>query len=89
MAVKKRAIKVPHSKAVSDRLARELADRPYGQDTFTTRATVSLPCNLHKQAEDLAWANKQANAEPKSVSAIVQNALRLYFKTREELRDAD
>ena len=68
-------------------LADKWADKPYGQDKpiappateQQSRTTISLPESLLRQVEDLALQNKRHGREPKSVSAIVREALGLYL----------
>ncbi|EPK7688555.1 hypothetical protein K7Y63_004167 [Serratia marcescens] len=72
-------------------LAARLADRPYGQhgaDTEPasvqpeqmTRTAISLPMSLQRKVEDLALANKRAGKNPKSVSAIMREAVEKYLQ---------
>lgn len=64
--------------AEADALARQFADRPYGQDRKMedlVRTSFTLPKHLLTELEDEALANKRAGREPKSVSAIIREAL--------------
>lgn len=70
-----------------ERLAKTLADKPYGQHaTDTTEEkmpeskkakplAISLPPAMIERLQDLAVANKRSGAELKTVSAIVRDAL--------------
>ncbi|TMX14283.1 CopG family transcriptional regulator [Aeromonas salmonicida subsp. achromogenes] len=74
----------------ADELALRLADKPYGDPGKipTTpliadkqcRTTISLSESMLMVVEDLAIRNKRNGHEPKSVSAIVREALDLYLK---------
>ncbi|MFU2319349.1 ribbon-helix-helix protein, CopG family [Rahnella sp. PCH160] len=76
------------TEAEADALANRLADRPYGDEkVFTepaqeilTRTTISLPQNTLREIEDLALHNKRSGISPKSVSAIIRDALDTYLK---------
>lgn len=67
------------SQAEIDALARDLVDRPYGESLPKAKkakpVTISLPPSLIEQLEDRALENKRAGAGPKTVSAIVRDAL--------------
>ncbi len=72
--------------ADADALANRLADRPYGKEKklpviqeATVRTTISLPGNLLRALEDRALDNKRAGIEPKNVSALIRDALDIYF----------
>lgn len=63
-----------------DALARELADRPYGgsRQNATKKAkplTISLSPDLIEKLEDRARENKRSGCGPKTVSALVREAL--------------
>jgi len=63
----------------AEKLANELADRPYGdtpndQEEYVV-TSISITKSLLHRAEDLVTKNKRANIEPKNVSALVRNAL--------------
>lgn len=47
--------------------------------TSTARTTISLPAELLEAVEDMAIANKRGGSGPKSVSAIAQEALRVFI----------
>lgn len=71
------------SLAQVDALARELVDRPYGESrpVSTKKAkplTISLPPDLIEQLEDRARENKRKGEGPKTVSALVREALAAY-----------
>ncbi len=64
--------------AEAEALARQLADRPYGQEKKVddlVRTSFTLPKALLTELEDEALANKRSGREPKSVSAIIREAL--------------
>lgn len=68
------------SQAKIDALTRELVDRPYGEEKPANSkkakpVTISLPPNLIEQLEDKARENKRSGTGPKTVSAIVRDAL--------------
>lgn len=81
------------SREVTDQLAEELAerlaDKPYGsiekpekdraEQEKQCRTTISLGESMLRRTEDLALKNKRSGIEPKNVSAIVREALELYF----------
>ncbi|AVF38053.1 MULTISPECIES: hypothetical protein [Rahnella] len=76
------------TEAEADALANRLADRPYGDEKVVaepvpeilTRTTISLPQNTLREIEDLALHNKRVGIAPKSVSAIIRDALDAYLK---------
>ena len=76
------------TEAEADALANRLADRPYGDEKVAaepapeilTRTTISLPQNTLREIEDLALHNKRIGIAPKSVSAIIRDALDEYLK---------
>ncbi|CAH0135378.1 hypothetical protein FMJ23_32685 [Klebsiella michiganensis] len=76
------------TEAEADALANRLADRPYGDEKVVvepvpeilTRTTISLPQNTLREIEDLALYNKRVGIAPKSVSAIIRDALDAYLK---------
>lgn len=77
----------------AEALARQLADKPYGDEhrsentTVTekpeklTRTTISLPEQLLRECEDLALKNKRSGIEPKSFSALTRMALDMYLNS--------
>lgn len=78
------AIKSRKSTALAaDRLADELADKPYGSDgnkaEKLVRTSLSLPADMHEQLEDIATANKRAGRDLRTVSAIVRVAIEKYI----------
>jgi broad-specificity NMP kinase len=76
------------TEAEADALANRLADRPYGDEKVVaepepeilTRTTISLPQKTLREIEDLALHNKRVGVAPKSVSAIIRDALDAYLK---------
>jgi len=76
------------TEAEADALANRLADRPYGDEKIVTepsqeiltRTTISLPQHTLREIEDLALNNKRNGIAPKSVSAIIREALDAYLK---------
>ncbi|MBN7843621.1 CopG family transcriptional regulator [Providencia rettgeri] len=67
-------------------LAKRLADKPYGstenalqEPEKQSRTTISLNESMLVQLEDMALKNKREGREPKSVSAIVRDALDAYL----------
>lgn len=70
----------------ADLLAKRLADKPYGstENNFQepekqSRTTISLSESMLVTLEDMALKNKREGREPKSVSAIVREALEQYL----------
>ncbi|KEA54035.1 MULTISPECIES: hypothetical protein [Mangrovibacter] len=73
-----------------EQLAERLAGKPYGSPGNSTpvteaedplkRTTISLPASLLDKTEDTALKNKRSGRDPKSVSALVRDALAEYFK---------
>lgn len=69
--------------ALVDALTRDLVDKPYGESrSVTTKKakplTISLPPDLIEQLEDRARENKRKGEGPKTVSALVREALAAY-----------
>lgn len=67
----------------AEALANKLADKPYGDEAQPqqevekqARTSISLPESLLQTIEDMARDNKRQGIEPKSVSAIIRDALR-------------
>jgi len=71
-----------------ERLAKTLADKPYGQQAAGTQTdakmpdsekakplAISLPPAMIERLQDQALSNKRSGAELKTVSAIVRDAL--------------
>ena len=61
-----------------EKLADELADKPYGEpkeyhSEALMRTTITLPSSLLFKLEDLAKSNKRARKDLKSVSAIIRH----------------
>lgn len=91
MAIKKpsQAVSQPDiTPRQADILASQLAGKPYGKgkpgakkvlDGELARTTISLPRHLFEEAEDLAMTNKRQGTDPKSVSAVVREALEAYL----------
>lgn len=81
MAIKKRT---SDAKAV-EKLANELADKPYGgavnKEEKLVRTSLSLPASMHERLEDLAIQNKRAGRDLRTVSAIVREAIEGYLKS--------
>ena len=82
MAIKKREAK---AEAV-EKLANELADKPYGEETNNeeerlVRTSLSLPASMHETLEDKAIQNKRAGRGLRTVSAIVREAIANYLKS--------
>lgn len=77
------------SEAEAEEIANRLADRPYGDSSVPTpaqaeasllkRTSISIPAELLEKVEDTALKNKRQGNEPKSVSAIIRDALNQYF----------
>lgn len=67
----------------ADRLADQLADKPYGSEPKVRdklrRTSISLPESMLQRCEKLAFDNKQSNKQPRSVSAIILKALNQYY----------
>lgn len=78
MALNKKIITEKAAEKTAEKLAEKLADKPYGKpksnDTIT-RTTITLPKSLLMELEDEALANKRKGIGPKSVSAIIRQAL--------------
>lgn len=74
----------------SEALAQRLADKPYGatekpepakpEQELQCRTTISLGEAMLRKTEDRALKNKRSGKDPKNVSAIVREALELYFE---------
>ena len=67
-----------NKKSSIDKLADQLADKPYGESIDTeqnelTRTTISLPSSLLFKLEDIAKKNKRQKKELKSVSALIRH----------------
>lgn len=67
-------------------LAKRLADKHYGSTENTlqepekqSRITISLNKSMLVKLEDMALKNKREGRDPKSVSAIVREALEKYL----------
>lgn len=70
----------------AEALADKLADKPYGDEAQPqpeiekqARTSISLPESLLQTIEDMARDNKRQGIEPKSVSAIIRDALRYHL----------
>lgn len=84
------AIRTSVTDEEADALARRLSDKPYGSPEKTEevrqdqekqcRTTISLGESMLRKTEDLALQNKRSGKDPKNVSAIVREALELYFE---------
>ncbi|KKZ15809.1 ribbon-helix-helix, copG family protein [Serratia marcescens] len=69
----------------AEALAQRLADKPYGapekpEQEKQCRTTISLGESMLVKVEDIALRNKRNGKDPKNVSAIVREALELYFQ---------
>ncbi|WP_263070863.1 ribbon-helix-helix domain-containing protein [Enterobacter huaxiensis] len=69
----------------AEALAQRLADKPYDEPKRPEpekqcRTTISLGESMLVKVEDIALRNKRNGKEPKNVSAIVREALELYFQ---------
>ena len=78
MAIKKRNRKEIAQEA--EKLANEIADKPYGKavvlsDEEMTTTSFALPKSVLYRLEDIAKDNKRAGVEPKSVSALIREAI--------------
>ena len=81
MAIKTRS--AVSEKDVS-RLAKELADKAYGDekkvsDDPLVRTSITIPQSMLNNLEDTALKNKRKGADLKSVSAIVRAAVDAYI----------
>lgn len=71
----------------AEALAQRLADKPYGEEKkivlpeteSLSRTTISLSTALLRKMEDLAYVNKREGKDPRSVSAIVREAVIIYL----------
>lgn len=70
----------------AEALANKLADKPYGDEAQSqpkiekqARTSISLPESLLQTIEDMARDNKRQGIEPKSVSAIIRDALHYHL----------
>ncbi|MCZ4283137.1 hypothetical protein O4H49_20300 [Kiloniella laminariae] len=84
MAIKTRTSK-PSNKSV-DELADKLADKPYGKVSTSSydkssyvRRTITLPPEMSETLEDYTRDNKRAGLEPKTMTGLVELALREYM----------
>jgi len=89
VAIKPRSQKASERKTPSaaeiEKLAKSLADKPYGENALETSKmpdsekakpiAISLPPFLIEKIQDQALANKRAGLDLKTVSAIVRDAL--------------
>ncbi|MEG5552329.1 CopG family transcriptional regulator [Enterobacter wuhouensis] len=69
----------------AEALAQRLADKPYDtperpEPEKQCRTTISLGESMLVKVEDIALRNKRNGKDPKNVSAIVREALELYFQ---------
>ncbi|MGR6425687.1 ribbon-helix-helix domain-containing protein [Aeromonas veronii] len=71
------------SPEAADRLADQLADKPYGSEPKVRdslrRTSISLPESMLHRCEELAFDNKRSGKHPRSVSAIIVEALNKYY----------
>lgn len=88
MALKKPSQMAAVKNTVTDQeanaLASQLADRPYGEAKTSFEAgkkakplSISLPPDVIEQLEDAVRDNKRSGAGPRTVSALVREALDL------------
>ncbi len=67
-----------------EKLATELADKPYGEganeEDHLVRTSFSLPASTHATLEDMAIQNKRARRDLRTVSAIIRQAINQYLK---------
>ena len=83
MAIKRRVEKgeqIAARAAKAEKLANAMADKPYGKPGAAeavemTTTSIALPVAMLHKLEDLATANKRAGIEPKSVSALIREAI--------------
>lgn len=75
----------------AEALANKLADKPYGDEAQPqpeierqARTSISLPESLLQMIEDMARDNKRQGIEPKSVSAIIRDALRYHLDANKQ-----
>ena len=75
----------------AEALANKLADKPYGDEAQPqpenekqARTSISLPKSLLQTIEDMARDNKRQGIEPKSVSAIIRDALRYHLDVNKQ-----
>jgi hypothetical protein len=67
-----------------EKLADELADKPYGSKVIEvgddlSRTTISLPSSILFKLEDMAKINKREKKPLKSVSAIIRYCIEKYL----------
>lgn len=73
----------------ADALARQLADKPYGEKRPMPESakkakpvSISLPPDMIEQLEDTVRDNKRSGSGPRTISALIREALeREGFKT--------
>lgn len=75
----------------AEEVVNDLTDKTYGapveesKSSSVIRTTISIDEALMLEVQDLAYANKRAKKVPKSVSAVISDALRLYLMTHKEM----
>lgn len=75
MSIKKRIFNNINNRAIEN-LAKELADKPYGQQQNSlARTTITLPSSVLLKLEDMARSNKRKQGDLKSVSAIIRDCI--------------
>lgn len=83
MPIKNRANSENKHQAIES-LARDLADKPYGQQNNSdaiVRTTITLPESLLFKLEDMATRNKRQKGGLKSVSAIIRDCVKKSLNT--------
>jgi len=86
VALKKPSQAAPSKNGVTDKeadaLARQLADRPYGEAKLAADSvkkakplSISLPPDVIEQLEDAVRHNKRSGSGVKTVSALIREAL--------------
>lgn len=85
MALKSRKKEISNiSNDEAEKLAKELADKPYGSEPEKNtndelvRTSITLPQSMLNHIEDIAYQNKRAGVEPKTVSALIRQAVISY-----------
>lgn len=79
-ASKTAAARTTATPAQAEKLAQQLADKPYGgvKESAEAKAqavSISLPPAMIEKLQDAALANKRGGGDLKTVSAIVRDAL--------------
>lgn len=79
-ASKTAAARTTATPAQAEKLAQQLADKPYGgvkesPEAKAQAVSISLPPAMIERLQDAALANKRGGGDLKTVSAIVRDAL--------------